>query len=216
MALSTVVVYVGGYLFLVFFAVCLATGLYYIAELVEEHTRITKRVISLIIKVVIGIHVALLVVDQLPLLAVGTGVASHALYLRLLQTFPYISLSSPEFLGSIGMLVASHVVWIRFFLSSAVVSLEWALGFLLIMLWLVPFAFFISLAANESVLPGAGVGSHGSSYTTRSDDALIGGSRKSRSTLLGVFNFLRQKRDEVLPQVTANMPSVARRMEKSA
>lgn len=216
MALSTVVVYVGGYLFLVLFAVCLATGLYYIAELVEEHTRITKRLISLVIKVVIGIHVVLFIVDGLPILAVGTGIASHALYHQLLRTFPYITINSHEFLGSLGMLVASHVVWIRFFFSRAHVSLEWALGFLLIMLWLVPFAFFISLAANESVLPGAGVGSLGSAHTSRSDDALIGGSKRSRSTLLGIFNFLRQKRDDILPQVAASVPSISRRMEKSA
>ena len=32
------VVYVAGYLFLLFVAVCLASGLYYMAELVEELT----------------------------------------------------------------------------------------------------------------------------------------------------------------------------------
>ena len=33
--LSNVIVYTGGYAFLVFIAVCLATGLYYLAEMVE-------------------------------------------------------------------------------------------------------------------------------------------------------------------------------------
>ena len=60
--LSTVVVYTGGYLFLVFIAVCLATGLYYLAEIVEEYTRFTKRVLSWAIKITIVLHVALLVV----------------------------------------------------------------------------------------------------------------------------------------------------------
>ena len=46
MELATLVVYIGGYLFLVFLAVCLATGLYYLAELVEEYTTASKKAIK--------------------------------------------------------------------------------------------------------------------------------------------------------------------------
>ena len=49
--LSNVLVYTGGYLFLVFIAVCLATGLYYLAEIVEEYTRVTKKVLTWAIKI---------------------------------------------------------------------------------------------------------------------------------------------------------------------
>lgn len=58
-----------------------------------------------------------------------------------------------------GLLVISHLAWFRFFLHDprcATVSVEWVLGFMLVTLWIVPFAFFISFAANESVLPGGG------------------------------------------------------------
>ena len=44
--LSNIVAYIGGYLSLVFVAVCLATGLYYLAAMVEEYTRVTKKVLT--------------------------------------------------------------------------------------------------------------------------------------------------------------------------
>ncbi|KAG6557669.1 hypothetical protein Mapa_000950 [Marchantia paleacea] len=160
MTVAPLVVYAGFYLFLVFFAICLATGLYYVAEIVEEYTRLTRKVINYTIKVVvIGIHLLLLVWDRLPILCIAFGVGAHVFYYRMLKTFPYITLTSVDFIGSACLLVISHLVWFQFFLRDprcAYVSVEWMLGFMLIMLWIVPFAFFISLAANESVLPGAG------------------------------------------------------------
>lgn len=219
MRAATVVVYAGAYLFLVFFAVCLATGLYYLAELVEEYTRVTKKAINYAIKAVIAVHVFLLLVDRLPVVCIGVGIVSHVVYYRLLKTFPYITLTSGDFLGSLGLLVVSHIVWIRFFFKDprcAYVSVEWLFGFMLIMVWLVPFAFFISLAANESVLPSSGSGSgyqglgHGDASLGHGDDTMgAAPRRKSRrqSQLLGFLNFLRKKRDEVLPIVTQAIPS---------
>lgn len=58
-----------------------------------------------------------------------------------------------------GLVVLSHIVWSRFFAydyQRPYLTLEYVIGFFLIMVWLIPFAYFISLAANESVLPGAG------------------------------------------------------------
>jgi len=41
--LFTAMTYISGYIFLIFVAVCLACGLYYLAELAEEHTSLTKK-----------------------------------------------------------------------------------------------------------------------------------------------------------------------------
>lgn len=219
MRAATLVVYAGAYLFVLFFAVCLATGLYYLAELVEEYTRLTKKVISWSIKVVIALHVILLVFDRLPVISIGVGIGAHVVYYRLLKTFPYISLTAPDFLGSVGLLVLSHVVWIRFFYTDprcAYVSMEWLFGFMLVMVWIVPFAFFISLAANESVLPGGGglggyKGFGSSDFAAQGDGAGSSAAprRKGRrqSTVLGFLNFLKSKRDEVLPMVSHAIPS---------
>jgi len=158
--LSNIVVYTGGYLFLVFIAVCLATGLYYLAEMVEEYTRVTKKVLAWGIKISIVLHVLLLVVDRLPVLCIGVGIASQLAYQTLLKRFPFMEVTSKEFLGSSVMLVANHVVWMRHF-NQGRQSVEYLLGFFLMVVWIVPFGFFVSLAANESVLPGGGLAGSG-------------------------------------------------------
>jgi hypothetical protein len=180
--------------------------------LVEEYTRLTKRIIATAIKVVIGLHVGLLVWDRLPVLPIVVGIGAHVLYYRLLKTFPYISLTSQDFLGSVGLLVLSHILWFRYFLydyKSPYLTLEYVIGFFLITVWLVPFAYFISLAANESVLPGAGgpSTSYGGYVRQDTDPTHMGGGKRSRGTLLGIFNFLKRKRDDILPQFTAKLPN---------
>ena len=78
--LSNVLVYTGGYLFLVFIAVCLATGLYYLAEIVEEYTRVTKKVLTWAIKISVGMNVALLVIDRLPFLCILISCGAQGAY----------------------------------------------------------------------------------------------------------------------------------------
>ena len=148
---STLIVYAGGYLSVVFLSVCLgectmsrqhelaaslqrvlanppcnagrdanpfrhaAAGLYYIAELVEEYTQLTKRIVSWIsevgghclwlwasmccvspaelchgtLQVTLLLHAALLFWDKLPLVPVAVSAAAHVTYLQLLRSFPF-------------------------------------------------------------------------------------------------------------------------------
>jgi hypothetical protein len=216
--LSLAVVYLGGYTFLIFLAVCLATGLYYIAELVEEYTVFTKRLINYGIYVNVGLHCLLFVVDGQPFLCVASGIAAHAMYFTLLKKFPFISLTSPEFLGSCVMLVLNHYMWLQHFFTKYY-NVEYVMGFFLICVWLVPFGFFISLAANESVLPSSN--SSNSPYNGSASDVgtwggggggsheyLSGGglpSGKSKGGLLSFMKFLKMKGEKVLPQVMPSM-----------
>ena len=160
------VVYVSGYIFLLFVAVCLACGLYYLAELVEEHTTLTKRLMYVCTYAVLAAHPLFYLFEQLPLLAVLCGGATHACYLWLLKTFPYLHPLSPPFIASLVGLVGSHYFWLSHFLSHYH-STTHVLCFLLFAVWLVPFGFFISLSANESTLPdrlgggGGGLGGLG-------------------------------------------------------
>lgn len=48
------------------------------------------------------------------------------------------------------MLLANHYLWMQFFMKSYH-TIEYVMAFFLMTVWLVPFGFFISLAANESV-----------------------------------------------------------------
>ena len=71
----------------------------------KEYTRVTKKVLAWAIKISIALHVALLVVDRLPLLCIAVGIASQLAYSTLLKRFPFMELTSVEFLGSTVMLV---------------------------------------------------------------------------------------------------------------
>ncbi|KAJ7543181.1 hypothetical protein O6H91_09G028300 [Diphasiastrum complanatum] len=182
----------------------LFTGLYYIAEVVEEYTKFTQKVISYAIKVVIAIHVLLFIVDRLPFLSILCGITLHIIYYQLLKRFPYISFLSYEFILSVGLLIAIHLLWFRFFLYDprcVNISVEWVLGFMLVTVWLVPFAFFISLASNDSVLPmGSAPSQQGYNRAEPESSRSSGG--RSRGAFLQILKILRHKRDEVLPRVS--------------
>jgi len=201
---STLIVYVGGYLSLLLAAVCLATGLYYVAELVEEYTRLAKRVITYALRAVLALHLVLLLFDRQPLSCVLVGAAAHGAYARLLPRFPFVQLASPDFALACAGLVGSHVLWLRHFWHDTYASAEYVAGFFVVVVWLVPFGFFISLAANDAVLPvGAGAppyaaaafardaaahhrGAGGAGAASfREEDA--GGRKRSRNLLAGLL-----------------------------
>lgn len=79
-----------------------ATGLYYLAELVEEYTKLAKRIITYVTQAVLVLHVLVLVVDRLPVRCVVAGMAAHSCYLGELQKYPFMQLWSPVTAGSIG------------------------------------------------------------------------------------------------------------------
>ncbi|KAK3282530.1 hypothetical protein CYMTET_9737 [Cymbomonas tetramitiformis] len=200
MLASDLVVYLGGYTFLVFLALCLATGLYYLAELVEEYASVTKKVITHCIQGVLGIHVLLLIFDEMPVSCLVTGIAAHCMYFTLLKHFPYIALTSPQFFLCCALLVANHVMWLPYF-ATRHYDVEYIMGFFLITVWLVPFGIFIALAANESVLPLSGGGFGSSTDISNYDDAPSSGQkgRKSRSLVVTLMDCLKRKGDGALP-----------------
>jgi hypothetical protein len=134
--------------------------LYYLAEMVEEYTRLTKKVLDVSIKVSYGLHAALWIIDRMPFFTVLVSGASQFMYSRMLKRFPFIDFTSGDFLGSVGALAVTHWFWVRYF-HETYHSTEYVLGFFFMIVWFVPFGFFISIAANESVLPGGATGSGG-------------------------------------------------------
>ena len=186
-------VYVSGYISLLFVAVCLACGLYYLAELAEEHTVLTKRLIFVCNALVLGAHVCLLLFEsQLPRLGVALGLAAHACYFWLLRSFPFFRVLSPSGLASLALLGASQYVWGAHFLSHYH-SMTHVLCFFVTCCWLVPFGFFISLSINESTLPNAQAAGAGEVY------AEGGGRTRGKNGIVAAFGFAQQKRDEVMP-----------------
>ncbi|KAL5471609.1 hypothetical protein EMCRGX_G029739 [Ephydatia muelleri] len=164
----------------------LAAGLYYLAELIEEYSVISRRIISILLVFVIIIDIGLLMIDGFPLGLTVVGIALHLLYGSLLTTFPVISLCSIGFIGGTVLLVLAHGLA---FLHFAEVwhPFQEVLAFFFLCLWLVPFSFFISLSANDFVLP----------TTTFDEDGLR--RRPRRSGFLAVFDLLSSKLDKMLP-----------------
>ncbi|KAI9364382.1 transmembrane adaptor Erv26-domain-containing protein [Zopfochytrium polystomum] len=152
MSFLWLLVIVGALLLAVFLLLSLASGLYYLSELVEEYSVMTKRVIKWTSIVVAACHLPLLVFDQLSIIRLAFSLVCQAVYAQLLPKFPNIQLFDPAFLGSCALVVANHFVWFFYFLDHPIRFIEIAAFFGLI-IWLIPFMYFISLSANDYTLP---------------------------------------------------------------
>lgn len=109
------------------------------------------------------------------------GLVSQVLHAIILTDFPYVKLLSVQFVGTIVMLFVNHYLAFKHFTwqyynfsevnemnefdwfvqieAKHIFNLIWmeflfqVLGYFTICLWIVPFALFVSLSANDNVLP---------------------------------------------------------------
>uniref|UniRef100_A0A8C0UFI2 Protein TEX261 n=1 Tax=Cyanistes caeruleus TaxID=156563 RepID=A0A8C0UFI2_CYACU len=79
-----------------------AAGLYYLAELIEEFTVLTKRIIKYMIWFSSAVLVGLYLFERFPAFLVGMGLFTNLVYFGLLRTFPFIVLTSSNFILSCG------------------------------------------------------------------------------------------------------------------
>ena len=130
------------YMAMCFFALCLACGFYYIAELSEEYTVLTRKILKYMIYVIWVVYSLLWIVDGFPLYCVLTGALCHAAYFTLLPRFPFVTLTSPSLMASVVAFMASHVVWYHYFIDSYSPAYEYGhlLGFFFLCVWMVQFA----------------------------------------------------------------------------
>jgi hypothetical protein len=165
----------------IFLTLAIASGLYYLSEVVEEHSVFAKRILTRLIYGLIAIQTLLLVVDRLPWLPSLVSIASHAIYLQNLRRFPVVKLTDPIFVSSCVLVLVNHWLWFRHFSqppkydyspgrggrydyynpAATAPNFTEIASFFGLMVWLVPFALFVSLSAGENVLP-----SMGSEYAT--------------------------------------------------
>ncbi|KAI1365687.1 transmembrane adaptor Erv26 [Xylaria arbuscula] len=163
--------YLGSVLGFCFLTLAIASGLYYLSELVEEHTVIAKRLLTRLIYCIIGLQSVLWLVDGLPLLLTLLGVVSHVIYLGNMRRFPFVKLTDPLFVASCVLVIANHYVWFRHFSEAQqqsysrltsmydqpdVPTFTEIASFFGICVWLIPFALFVSLSASDNVLPTIG------------------------------------------------------------
>ncbi|CAI8501299.1 unnamed protein product [Hanseniaspora opuntiae] len=138
---------IGTVLGFVFLTLSLASGLYYISEIIESKTVYTKKVLSKLVFGIIATYTLLMFVDGLPIKLCLFSMFSHLVYYKNLDKFPFINLKNMYFILSI-ILVAS---------------------FFGLLVWLVPFALFISLSANDLALPVSSEGSRKSTFSETND-----------------------------------------------
>ena len=155
-----------GFLFLV---LAIASGLYYISELVEEHTEPTKRLLKKVIYLIMGMFVLLLIFDNFPFKLSAFSIFSYYIYLLNLVKFPYVKFTSPVFISSCILVIFNHFLWFDYFHNPQIPSIEERLkpgyepprlptffeigSFFGLCIWFVPFALFVSLSAHENLLP---------------------------------------------------------------
>lgn len=104
--------YLGLALGFAFLTLAIASGLYYLSELVEEHTVFAKKLLTRLIYVVVAVQTLLLAIDRFPILLSLVSIVSHGVYAQNLRRFPVVKLTDPIFISSCGryqLLVVSRL-----------------------------------------------------------------------------------------------------------
>lgn len=126
--------YLGLLLGFAFLTLAIASGLYYLSELVEEHTVLSKKLLTSLIYAVIANQTLLALVDSFPWSISALSIASHVIYAQNLRRFPVVKLTDPVFLLSCGkspfhsltylpksltrisvLVLLNHYLWFRHF-----------------------------------------------------------------------------------------------------
>ncbi|KAH8987007.1 DUF396-domain-containing protein, partial [Lactarius akahatsu] len=131
-----------------------ASGLLWLSELIEEHSKLAKVLGKRGIYVIISIHVLLAFTDALPLHKIAFSILCHFVYLQnFSHTWPVISLTSPSFVASCVLArQAAH----KAYRGGPVVrppSFGDMATFFGLCVWLTPLFLFLSLSANDNTLP---------------------------------------------------------------
>ncbi|PLW05049.1 hypothetical protein PCANC_24665 [Puccinia coronata f. sp. avenae] len=165
-----------GLLAIAFVTLCLASGLLYLAEIIEENTQTAKRFGKQLIQVIIFLHLAFYLFDGLPLSLTILGILSHFVYLsNFSRAWPSISFTSLSFISSCCMVIIDHFAWFFYFADRVShhhhrpSPQSWFFStrnrlpdqltfidittFFALCVWMVPFFLFLSLSASDNVLP---------------------------------------------------------------
>jgi len=162
--------YIGAILGFCFLTMAVASGLYYMSELVEENTVIAKRLLTRLIYGIIVAQVFLWLVDGLPFMGTLFGIFCHVVYLGNMRKFPFVKLTDPLFILTCGLVLADHYIWFRHFSQAQarsysrsgyyddvdIPSFTQIASYFGLCVWLVPFSLFVSLSAGDNVLPTMG------------------------------------------------------------
>jgi len=183
--LLTLIRYSSFFLLFALATLCLACGLYYLAELIEEHEKLTKKVLKYVIWGVFVTHL-LILFEGFPISYVLFGFISHGTYYMLLDKFPQIKLTNVLLWVSIIFFLINHSLWFSHFTSQYYQFWD-VFGFFSICVWLVPFIFFISLTVDDNSLPYGSISATGES---------IGETKKKGNRIVKAFQRCLKMKDK--------------------
>lgn len=160
---------VGGLIALV---LTIAAGLYYLSEQVEEHTVFAKRLLVRLILAIMAVHVMLVVFDGMPITRTLFSLGVNFAYLQTMRQFPTVQITSVSFICAAVGAIISHFIWFSYFSDDSIPPysvhehypgyvgrthppFREIASFFGLLIWLIPFSLFISLSANDNVLPTA-------------------------------------------------------------
>ncbi|WWC57631.1 uncharacterized protein I303_100163 [Kwoniella dejecticola CBS 10117] len=181
MTLLHLLAYAGGLAAFLFVTLSLASGLLWLAELIEEHSKHAKYVGIRAIYAIISLHVLLWFTDSLPFLPLLFSIGCHLVYLTNFSAqWPYISLTSKKFILSCFLVIGDHFIWFFHFANLAQENKKFktssqryhynknyrnsnnnnngpsfgdVAAFFAICVWFIPLFLFLSLSANDNALP---------------------------------------------------------------
>ncbi|XP_014288336.1 protein TEX261 [Halyomorpha halys] len=187
-----------------FLLIAIASGLYYLAEIVEENTEITKKVIRWLSIFVLLVYTAILLFEDLPFILVLCGMLSQIVHLVILLDFPYITINSFSFISAILLFIINHYLAFGFF-SGIFMPFYELLGYFTICIWLVPFALFISLSANDNVLPIGLFGReswnpHPPAFLDPNETDALGNYLSQKKTKYGLLTLMHYFKEKFFPQ----------------
>ncbi|XP_058463043.1 protein TEX261 [Malaya genurostris] len=171
-----------------FVTVSIAAGLYYLAELVEEYTVTAKKTITWMVIASVLLYVIFIFTEQFSWTMLLCGMGAQALHVAILKNFPYVKFLSLSFLGALILLLFNHYLAFIYFQQHHHPFVE-VMAYFTLCLWLVPFALFVSLSANDNVLPTS---SEKTPLLSDNDIVTNYFSSKKKLGLLSLFNYAKE------------------------
>ncbi|KAF2904801.1 hypothetical protein ILUMI_01366 [Ignelater luminosus] len=189
----TLVTYLAFLVQVAFATIAIAAGLYYVAELVEEYTVISKKIIWWMNTVTLMLFISLWIFEDFPTSLVICGLLAQISHFIILKDFPYVSFLSPAFLTAVAFIIVNHYLAFQYF-ASVFYSFSEVMAYFTLCLWLVPFALFVSLSANENVLP--------TTTSERMDGDVVSNYFSKRNKKYGLLTLFNYAKESILPQRT--------------
>lgn len=117
------------------------------------------------------------------------GVLGQLCHFVILSNFPFVAFSSIQFIFGVILVIVNHYFAFSYF-SSTYHPFSEVISYFTLYLWLVPFSLFVSLSANDNVLP---------TTAERSDVDAVSSYLSKRNRKYGLLTLFSYAKESLLP-----------------